>query len=323
MDILGKIRKTLKEEAKAILNIEKNLDEKYISAVDMIYNCKGKVVVTGIGKSGLIGKKIAATLASTGTPAFFMHSSDALHGDSGMINKDDIVMAISNSGESEEVLKIIPAIKRLGVKIITITNNTKSRLAEYSDITLGLGVKREADPLDLVPTTTTTATLAIGDAVAIALLSRRNFKPEDFAMLHPGGSLGKKLLLKVDDVMHKGEENPVINENAFMKEVIIEITSKRLGAVDVTDESGELVGIITDGDLRRALEKYGSQIFDNKAREIMTKDPVRIEIGRLGTEAVHLMEDRPSQIMVLPVVDKENRPVGMVRIHDLIKAGIV
>lgn len=323
MDVIEEVRKVLKEEADAITNIGRNAGKEYVEAVEAIYNCKGKVVVTGIGKSGLIGKKIASTLASTGTPAFFMHASEGLHGDIGMINKEDVAISISNSGESEEVLKLIPVFKRLGIKIITITNNPQSNLAKHSDIILDLNVKKEADPLNLAPTTTTTATLAVGDAIAVSLLKKRKFKSEDFAMLHPAGSLGKKLLLKVDDVMHKGEDNPIINEEENMKNTIIEMTSKRLGAINVVNKAGILTGIITDGDLRRVLEKYGAGIFSKKAREIMTGSPIRIQSGRLGTEAIHIMEDRPSQIMVLPVVDKENKPVGMVRIHDLIKAGIV
>lgn len=322
MDTIEQIKKVIKEEAEALLNLTSSIGEEYTKAVNLLYSCNGKIIVTGIGKSGIIGSKIAATLTSTGTPAFFMHATEGLHGDVGVMKPQDVIIAISNSGESEELIKLIPTIKRLGIPIIAITNNSRSQLAHYSDVVLELKVKEEADSLGLAPTTTTTATLAIGDALAVCLLKKKNFRPEDFAKLHPGGSLGRKLLLTVNDIMHKGEENPIINWRKKMKDAIIEITSKQLGVVNVVDDNGKLIGIITDGDLRRALEKYGGELFAKTVQEVMTKNPVSIESGKLGTEALHIMEDRPSQIMVLPIVDKNNRPIGLVRIHDLVKAGI-
>ena len=318
MNILEEIRKVLETEMKSIGDLIKKLNNNYVLAVELMFECKGRVVVSGIGKSGLIGRKIASTLASTGTPAFFLDPAEGVHGDLGMIMNGDIALLISNSGETEEILKISPNLKKIGMKIILLTGKPNSSLAKLSDIVLDVGVDKEACPLNLAPTASTTTTLATGDALAVALLEKRGFKPEDFAFLHPGGTLGKKLLLKVDDVMHSGEENPIISEEKSMKEAILEITSKRLGATNIVNDKGIIVGIITDGDLRRAIEKYGN-LLEKNVREIMTKNPVVIETGKLAAEAVHIMEDRPSQIMVLPVVDTKRRPIGMLRIHDLVK----
>ena len=318
MNILDEIRKVLETEMKSIGDLIKKLNNNYVMAVELMFECKGRVVVSGIGKSGLIGRKIASTLASTGTPAFFLDPAEGVHGDLGMIMNGDIALLISNSGETEEILKISPNLKKIGMKIILLTGKPNSSLAKLSDIVLDVGVEKEACPLNLAPTASTTTTLATGDALAVALLEKRGFKPEDFAFLHPGGTLGKKLLLKVDDIMHSGEENPIISEEKSMKEAILEITSKRLGATSIVNDKGILVGIITDGDLRRAIEKYGN-LLEKNVKEIMTKNPVVIETGKLAAEAVHIMEDRPSQIMVLPVVDTKRRPIGLLRIHDLVK----
>ncbi len=322
MDVWNEIKRTLEEEGEAILNLSRNFGPAYLDAVELIYKCSGKVIVTGLGKSGIVGRKIAATLASTGTPAFFVHATEALHGDAGMMKSNDVVIAISNSGESEELIKLIPIIKRLGIKMIAITNNTQSSLAKHSDIILDLKIQKEADKFGLAPTTSSTVTLALGDALAMAVVSKRDFKPEDFAVLHPGGSLGRKLLLKVEDVMRKGDENPVIYKGSSIEEAIIKMTSKRTGGVSIVNERGCLVGIITDGDLRRFLQRYGSDIFNQKLSEIMTKNPINIKLGKLANEALHLMEDRPGKIFVLPVVDSEERPVGLIHIHDLVIAGI-
>lgn len=322
MDTIEEIKKIFVEESMAILDVSENLGKEYIDAIDLLFNCKGKIIVTGLGKSGIVGKKIAATLASTGSPSFFIHATEALHGDLGMINEEDVVIAISNSGETKEVIDLMPSLKRKGIKIISITKNNNSSLAKSSDVVLNTKIEKEAGELGLAPTTSTTLTIVIGDALAMCLLKKRNFKPENYALLHPGGSLGKRLLLKIEDIMHNENENPIVNENAKMHDAIFEITSKRLGAVSIIDANKKLLGILTDGDLRRAMEEYGKNIFEKNIKEIMTKNPIYIRKDKLGAEALHLMEDRSSQIMVLPVVDQENKVVGMVRIHDLIKAGI-
>jgi arabinose-5-phosphate isomerase len=321
MDILEEAKKVLEIEMNSIGGLIKKLDINFVKAVELIFNCKDRIIVTGIGKSGLVGRKIASTLASTGTPSLFLDPIEGMHGDLGMIMKGDIVLIISNSGKAEEIIKIIPTLKKMGIKIILFTGRPTSTLANFSDIVIDVKVEREACPFNLAPTASSTTTLAVGDALAVVLLKKRGFRPEDFAFLHPGGYLGKKLLLKVDDVMHSGNDNPVIFEEKSMRDAVIEITSKQLGAVSIINNKGILVGIITDGDLRRAIEKY-DKLLEKKAKEIMTKNPIVIESGKLAAEAVHIMEDRPSQIMVLPVVDKNRRPIGMLRIHDLVKKGM-
>ena len=321
MDILEEAKKVLEIEMNSIGGLIKKLDINFVKAVELIFNCKDRIIVTGIGKSGLVGRKIASTLASTGTPSLFLDPIEGMHGDLGMIMKGDIVLIISNSGKAEEIIKIIPTLKKMGIKIILLTGRSTSTLANFSDIVIDVKVEREACPFNLSPTASSTTTLAVGDALAVVLLKKRGFRPEDFAFLHPGGYLGKKLLLKVDDVMHSGNDNPIIFEEKSMRDAIIEITSKQLGAVSIINNKGILVGIITDGDLRRAIEKY-DKLLEKKAKEIMTKNPIVIESGKLAAEAVHIMEDRPSQIMVLPVVDKDHRPIGMLRIHDLVKKGM-
>ena len=321
MDILEEAKKVLEIEMNSIGSLIKKLDTNFVKAVELVFDCKGRIIVTGIGKSGLVGRKIASTLASTGTPSLFLDTIEGMHGDLGMIMKGDIVLIISNSGKAEEIIKIIPTLKKMGIKIILLTGRPTSTLANFSDIVIDVKVEREACPFNLAPTASSTTTLAVGDALAVVLLKKRGFRPEDFAFLHPGGYLGKKLLLKVDDVMHSGNDNPVILEEKSMRDAVIEITSKQLGAVSIINNKGILVGIITDGDLRRAIEKY-DRLLEKKAKEIMTKNPIVIESGKLAAEAVHIMEDRPSQIMVLPVVDKNRRPIGMLRIHDLVKKGM-
>jgi len=308
MDILEEAKKVLEIEMNSIGSLIKKLDINFVKAVEIIFNCKGRIIVTGIGKSGLVGRKIASTLASTGTPSLFLDPIEGMHGDLGMIMKGDIVLIISNSGKTEEIIRIIPNLKKMGIRIILLTGRPTSTLANFSDIVIDVKVEREACPFNLAPTASSTTTLAIGDALAVVLLKKRGFRPEDFAFLHPGGYLGKKLLLKVDDVMHLGNDNPVIFEEKSMRDAIIEITSKQLGATSVINNKGIIIGIITDGDLRRAIEKY-DKILEKKVKEIMTKNPIVIESGKLAAEAVHIMEDRTSQIMVLPVVDKERRPI--------------
>src|SRR3989338_979360 len=318
--ILKTAKNVLKIEADAIKKLITRLDDSFINAVDILYSCKGRVIVTGIGKSGWIGNKIAATFASTGTPSFFLHPAEVSHGDLGMVVKDDVVLAISNSGETKEINEILPIIKRLGVKLISFTGNLNSLLAKESDVTLDVRVDKEACPLGLAPTASTTAALAMGDALAISLLKKRGFKKENFALFHPGGQLGKKLLLKVENLMHKGNEIPIVSEDASMKKAIIEITSKKLGVTIVVGKKEKLIGIITDGDLRRAIEKY-SHIMERKMREIMTQNPKTIKASSLAVEALRIMEKY--SITSIVVQDKNKKPEGIIHLHNILKSGIV
>ena len=322
VDIIEEAKRVLRVEAHSILDLAERIDENFSRAVDLLYHCKGKVVLMGMGKSGLVARKIASTFASTGTPALFLHPAEGLNGDFGMLAKEDVVIAISNSGETRELLELLPLIKRYGNRLISLTGNLKSTLARAGDIYLDIHVKEEACPLGLAPTASTTATLAMGDALAVTLMEKRGFKKEDFALLHPGGALGKRLLLKVEDLMHKGGALPVVNEKALMKDAIFEITSKRLGVTGVCNQEGHLVGVITDGDLRRALEKF-VDIFQREAAEVMTRNPKRIEKEALAAEAVQKMEEY--SITSLFVFNKpgDKVPVGIIHLHDLLKAGVV
>jgi arabinose-5-phosphate isomerase len=319
--ILKRARDVLDIEARGILSLVDRLDDNFVQAVDLLHACKGKVVVTGVGKSGLICRKIAATLSSTGTPSFFLHAGDANHGDMGMIMKEDVVLAVSNSGETDEILKFTPIVKRLGVKLIVMTGNDTSTLSRAADVVLDGGVKEEACPLGLSPTASTTVALALGDALAVVLLEKKGFKEEDFALRHPGGTLGRKLLLRVEDVMHRDAELPLVHEEMAMKETLLEITSKRLGVTGVVDGKGELVGVITDGDLRRGLENKGD-IFRFKAKELMTRYPKTIPADALAARAVALMEQH-SITSLFVLEDGARKPLGVVHLHDLLKAGIV
>ncbi|WP_029520459.1 KpsF/GutQ family sugar-phosphate isomerase [Persephonella sp. IF05-L8] len=317
MKILDIGKKVLQEEKKALENLIEALDENFEKAVQLILDTKGKVIVTGMGKSGHIGNKIAATLASTGTPAFFLHPAEAIHGDLGMISREDIVLAISNSGETPELLAIIPTIKRWGNKIISITNNPKSTLAQESDIHLFLNVEKEACPLNLAPTSSSTATLALGDALAVALLEMRGFTAEDFAQFHPGGSLGKKLM-KVKEIMHTGDKLPVVSPDTSLQETVIIMSEKGFGAALVA-ENNKLTGIITDGDLRRFI-KAGGSIDKSYAKDAMTVSPKTISEDRLVVEALELMERY--NITVLPVV-KNGFIIGLIHMHDILKSGVI
>lgn len=314
-------RKVLKIEADAINALIDRIDENLIKAINIIYSCNGRVVITGMGKSGLIGKKIAATLASTGTPALFMHPAEGGHGDIGMVTKGDVVIAISNSGETDELIKILPVLGRLDIKLISLTGNIRSSLAKASDVVLDVSIKEEACPMGLVPTASTTAALAMGDALAVTLLSKRGFKEEDFAFFHPGGNLGRRLLLTAGELMHTGVTVPIVNIKTLMKEAIMEISSKRLGITTVIDDSYKLRGIITDGDLRRGLEKWGEKVFSLKAGDVMTHNPKTITRDTLAAKAISIMEKQ--SITSLVVVDRENKPEGIIHMHDLLKAGIV
>ncbi|MGZ8424114.1 MAG: KpsF/GutQ family sugar-phosphate isomerase [Candidatus Binatia bacterium] len=307
-------------EAQGLLSVIDHLDENFVRAVEMMQSCKGKVVVTGVGKSGLICAKIAATLSSTGTPAFYLHSGDAVHGDLGMVMPDDIVVAVSNSGETDEILKLLPHFKYHGLKLIVITGNPESTLAKAGELVLNVRVTEEACPLGLAPTTSTTVALAMGDALAVVLLEQNGFKEADFAMRHPGGMLGRKLLLRVEDLMLRGERLPLVRETTSVKGALFEITAKRLGVTGVTNEMDQLVGVLTDGDLRRGLESKG-EILSLAANELMTRNPKTIPADTLASEAVAVMEKFP--ITSLFVLEPETKkPVGIVHLHDLIKAGL-
>ncbi len=316
MDIINYAKEIFDIEIEELKKVRDRLSHEMEKAVNIILASKGKVVITGIGKSGLIGKKMAATFASTGTHSVFMNSAEGLHGDLGMIHPEDVVIAISNSGNSDEVLSIIPSIKKIGAKIIAMTSNPASGLGKASDCILDIRVDREACPNNLAPTTSTTATLVMGDAMASVLIKLRDFKPENFAVYHPGGSLGRRLLMKVEDVMHKGDEMAVCTSKATVDEVLLKMTNKRLGAVCVVDD-GRMSGIITEGDIRRAL-KEKNKFFNFYAGDLMTKKFTHIAKDKMAIDALELMENRDSQISVLPVIEGDEL-VGLVRVHDLLK----
>ncbi|MBI3602947.1 MAG: KpsF/GutQ family sugar-phosphate isomerase [Nitrospirae bacterium] len=313
-------KRVLEIEARAIAELIDRLDHRFTEAVDLLYSCTGKVVISGMGKSGLIGQKIAATLASTGTPAFFLHPAEGIHGDLGMLARRDVLLAISNSGETEEVLKLLPFVKRLGIGVIAMTGRIPSTLAKNSDVILDVSVSEEACPMGLAPTASTTATLAMGDALAIALLQKRGLKEEDFAQFHPGGTLGRRLLLKVRDLMHQGDAIPRVQGQASIREAIMEMTTKKLGMTTVVDTTGQLLGVITDGDLRRHLEK-GSDLGKSPARDLASKHPRTIGPDELAARAVQIMEQ--FSITSLVVCEEGNRVVGILHLHDLLKSGVV
>ena len=314
---------TLKLEAQAVENLIPRIDDDFVAAVEDILECKGRIILSGMGKSGHIGRKIAATLASTGTPAFFMHPAEAFHGDLGMVTEHDIVIAISNSGESSEIVNILPIIRRIGAKIIAMCGKKNSSLGTNCDHFINIGVEREACNLGLAPTSSTTATLAMGDAIAMALMDERKFTSQDFALFHPGGSLGRKLLLTVGDVMHTGEENPVVKLGATAKDALFEMTAKGLGAVSVVDANGKFVGIVTDGIIRRALEK-DNDFIDLPVENIMFANALIIDAKKLAAEALSVMDKhKPRPVTVLPVVDKDKNVVGMIHLTDLLRKGIV
>ncbi len=313
-------KQTFEIEIDAMKKAMNSLGESFAEAVEIILGCKGRVVVIGMGKSGLIGKKIAATLASTGTPAFFMHPAEGMHGDLGMLVKGDVIIGISNSGETEEMKVLLPLIKRLGSKLISIVGRADSTLGRESDCILDASIDKEACPLNLAPTASTTVALAIGDALAVALVECRGFKAEDFAMFHPSGSLGKRLLTTVDDIMHKGSEVPVINENDIVEKAVEEINNKKFGCTAVINDNKELVGIITDGDLRRAITKY-SVINSLKVSEIMTCNPKMIKKNELAAKALHIMEE--FKISSLFIIDENKTPEGIIHFQDLLQYGLV
>lgn len=314
--VIETARKVIELEARIILDQLDSLNDNFVKAIEILHGTTGRVVITGMGKSGLICRKIAATMASTGTPAFFLHPAEAIHGDLGMIVEGDTVIAVSNSGETEEILRLLEFIKRVGVPLIGITSDANSTLGRYADVTLEVRVKQEACPLGLAPTSSTTATLVLGDAIAMVLLELKDFSPEDFAARHPGGKLGRKLLT-VESLMHSGEDLPVVQPDTPMTDVIYVMSSKRLGIAVVVDRDNRLQGIISDGDLRRQLEHHGPKLMDQTARQIMTSTPKYISADSLGVEALQLMEKH--KITTLVVADKATRVHGVIHLHDLWK----
>ncbi|MDK2123176.1 KpsF/GutQ family sugar-phosphate isomerase [Parachitinimonas caeni] len=317
--VLASARNVLKIEADAILNVAMRLDPLFVRAHTMILSCKGRVVVSGMGKSGHIARKIAATLASTGTPAFFVHPAEAAHGDLGMITADDIWLALSNSGEVEELTSLLPAIKRKGIAIIAMTGNASSTLAKAATVHLDAKVDQEACPLNLAPTASTTAALALGDALAVTLLESRGFGREDFALSHPGGSLGRKLLVHVRDIMHSGDELPIVPVGTSVKDALFEVSRKGLGMTAVVDANGNLVGLFTDGDLRRALDR-DINLSTTLIESVMTRNPLCIDASHLAAEAVQIMETRKKNGLL--VLD-HGKLVGALNMHDLLRAGVV
>lgn len=321
--MLEQARQVLRMEAEAVLEQVERIDEHFKAAVEMIMACPGRTVITGMGKSGIIGRKMAATLASTGTPSFYLHPAEGIHGDLGMVTEGDVVIALSNSGETGEVLHILPSLRRIGAKLIAMVGNPNSTLAKNSDIVLNVGVTREACPLGLAPTSSTTAALAYGDALALALLSKRKFTARQFAVFHPGGSLGRKLLLTVEDIMHSGTENPLVKADISVQDALFVITDKGLGAVSVVDDDNKMLGVLTDGDIRRGLSK-GVDFLKRPVTELMTASPKTITKEKLAAQALHIMEsNHPKPITVLPVVDAENHVIGLLHMTDLVRQGVV
>lgn len=317
---IKRAKEVLRIESEAIFNLIKRLNKDFQKAVDVLYSCRGTIVVTGMGKAGIIGQKISATLSSIGNPSLWLHPAEAIHGDLGRVKSKDAVLAISNSGETEEILRLLPTIKKIGVKLISLTGNPKSTLAKNSDITLDISVREEACPLGLVPTASTTAMLAMGDALAIAVLEKKGLKKEEFAFFHPGGNLGKKLLLKVKDIMRRGADSPVVKEDILVKDVLLAITSARAGSASIVNKKGILVGIFTDGDLRRHLES-DPNLSIRKVKEVMTKTPTVIKENKLAAEALGILQSK--KIDEVPVVDNQGKPVGLLDVQDLLKAGLI
>lgn len=324
MDHIEKIielgRAVVETEALMISSLAKRIDKRFAEACQLLIECEGRVIVMGMGKSGHIGKKIAATFASTGTPAFFVHPAEAKHGDFGMITSKDVILALSNSGETEEFIFILPFIKRLNIPLISITGKPHSTLAQTASINLDVSVEKEACPLGLAPTSSTTATLVMGDALAISLLERRGFTAEDFALSHPGGSLGRKLLLKVDELMHVAEAIPRVSSDALLKTALMEITQKKLGMTTVTDAQNKLIGVFTDGDVRRAFDN-NADVHKTVITHIMSKNPKVIRPGTLAAEALHIMETY--KITALVITDNDHKPIGVIHLHDILRAGVV
>jgi arabinose-5-phosphate isomerase len=319
-DRKSRAERVLAVEASAIDGLRKKIDSDFGKAIDLLRSAKGKIVVTGMGKSGLIGRKIASTMASTGTPAFFLHPADGIHGDLGMVRKGDVVIALSNSGETEEIVRLLPVFQRMGLPMIAMTGNPESTLAKYADAVLDVGVPEEACSLGLAPTASTTAALAMGDALAVVLFEEKGFSEEDFASLHPGGALGRRLQT-VADLMHTGEDIPVVQLEIPLKDALLVISAKRLGVTGVVDGEGNLVGVITDGDVRR-LTQSGVDLYKAKAGEVMSHSPKRIRATELAAAALRKMEEHAITSLFVFEPASPTKPVGIVHIHDLLKAGV-
>ena len=321
-DIKTIAKNVINIESDAIKKLSGRIDDKFVEAVLKLFSCKGRVIVIGIGKSGHIGQKISSTMASTGTPSYFIHPAEAIHGDLGMITKDDVVLMISNSGETIELVQILPSIKQKNVPIIAITGRKNSILSNEADIFLDASVEKEACTLDLAPTASTTAALAIGDALSIALLEYRGFRSDDFARNHPGGTLGKRLILKLNDLVHKGSQVPFVSTHTNIKDCLLTISNAGLGVTGVLDNHENLVGVITDGDIRRALSSSGNKIFDQTAKQIMSKEPKSISIDTLAITALEYMEKLDITSLFVFSEKDQKKPEGIIHIHDLLKAGI-
>ncbi|HCI45423.1 MAG TPA: KpsF/GutQ family sugar-phosphate isomerase [Candidatus Omnitrophica bacterium] len=317
---IQKAKEVIAIEARAVANLGERIDQGFLKAVDLIAKCKGRVIVTGMGKTGIIGRKIAATLSSTGTPSLWMHSAEAIHGDLGQVTCNDVVVIVSNSGETEEIKQLLPLIKKIGSRTIAMTGNRHSTLAKHADVLLDVSVKQEGCPLGLAPMASTTATLVMGDALAACLIVRKGFRKEDFAFYHPGGMLGRKLLLRVEDIMRKDAHYPKVRENRKVKQVLFAITRARCGSACVVNRHGKFTGIFTDGDLRRHLES-GPDVLDRRVSEVMTRNPVTILKDKLAAEALNIMKEK--KIDELPVLDNQRRIVGLLDVQDLLRAGLV
>ena len=320
LELINSAKEVFDIEANSVLKLKERLGDDFVKAIDIIYSSKGKVVVTGMGKSGLVGRKIASTLCSTGTPAVFLHPAESTHGDSGIISRNDVVIAISNSGETQELLNLLPLIMRFGVPLIGITGGLNSTLAQKSDVVLDISVEREACPLNKAPTASTTVTLAMGDAIAVCLLKKRGFTYEDFLLYHPSGALGKGILYKVGELMVKDERLPIVSQDVNFSDAIKIVSEKRLGTALLVDNNNKLTGVLTDGDIRRAVIKYPNAT-SLKVSEVMTKNPKTIGINEFCAKALAIMEKH--SITSLAVVDENNVPIGLLHIHDLLKAGVV
>lgn len=307
-------------EAQMISSLKDRIDDNFAHACLLLHNCQGRIAVTGVGKSGHIGKKISATFASTGSPSFFIHPSEAKHGDIGMVTKRDVIVALSNSGESEEIISILPVIKRLDIPLISLTGKPKSTLAKAANVNLDVSVEKEACPLGLAPTSSTTAALVMGDALAMALLDRRGFTAKDFALSHPGGTLGRRLLLRVEEIMHKGADVPIIQHGANLKDALVRMTEKKLGMTTIVNDAGELLGVFTDGDVRRAFDN-NADVHQTQIQDVMSHNPKTIREDILAAEALHIMETY--KITSLIVSNQQKQPIGIIHIHDILRAGVI
>ena len=317
---INSAKKVLMNESKAIGKLAGKIGKDFGKIINLLARTKGRVIITGMGKPGFIAQKVSATMSSTGTPSLYLHPAEALHGDLGRVTADDVIIAFSNSGETEEIVKLLPIIKKIGAGLISVTGNKNSTLAKNSDFVLDSSVDKEACPMGLAPTTSTTAMLALGDAIAISLLKKKKFKPKDFALFHPGGALGKRLLLTVEDIMRPKSGTPIVKENEKVKSVLFKVTELKAGSATVVDLKGRLTGIFTDGDLRRHLDE-DANLFKKKVGDVMTKDPVTIRPEKLAAEAFEVLRDK--KIDEIPVVDKNNKPVGILDVQDILKAGLV